>query len=303
MKIFITGGTGFIGAFLTKELTARGHQVTVLTRVVKPGRALPAGAIFLEGNPLQAGAWQKTVPEHEVFINLAGASIFSRWTEAAKKEIRESRLLTTRNLVAALAERKGSDSLLLSTSAIGYYGPHEDEEVTEETPPGTDFLAQVCRDWETEARQAENFGVRVICCRFGIVLGERGGALDQMVPLFNKGLGSPLGSGRQWFSWIHQQDLSRIFLFLLERQEVSGPINCTAPQPVTNKELTRLLAEALGKPAFLPAVPGFMLKLVLGEFGNVLLTGQKVLPRKLLSLGFEFLHPDLKKTLQHLLLK
>ncbi|MCU0578709.1 MAG: TIGR01777 family oxidoreductase [Desulfobacterota bacterium] len=303
MKIFITGGTGFVGTSLTKELTAQGHGVTLLTRAIKPGRALPSGAAFLEGNPLQPGPWQRAVPDHDVCINLAGASIFSRWTDAAKKEIRESRLLTTRNLVSALAERKGLETLLLSTSAVGYYGFHEDEELSEESPPGTDFLAQVCRDWEAEAQQAEQYGVRVIRCRFGIVLGERGGALDQMLPLFKKGLGSPLGSGRQWFSWIHQRDLSRIFLFLLDRKEVSGPLNCTAPHPVTNKELTRLLAEAVGRPAFLPAVPGFMLKLVLGEFGNVLLTGQRVLPRKLLTLGYEFLYPELKKALQNLFRK
>ena len=303
MKIFITGGTGFVGTYLTKDLTAQGHQVTLLTRAIKPGRALPAGAAFLEGNPLQPGSWQKSVPEHEAFINLAGASIFSRWTDLAKKEMRESRLLTTRNLVSALAERKGLETLLLSTSAIGYYGFHEDEEIFEETPPGTDFLAQLCRDWEAEAQKAEGFGVRVIRCRFGIVLGERGGALDQMIPLFKKGLGSPLGSGRQWFSWIHQQDLTRIILFLLEKNEVSGPINCTAPQPVPNKELTHVLAEVLGRPAFLPAVPGFMLKLIMGEFGDVLLKGQRVLPRKLESLGFQFHFPTLKEALGNLLLQ
>ncbi|HSO71343.1 MAG TPA: TIGR01777 family oxidoreductase [Thermodesulfobacteriota bacterium] len=303
MKIFITGGTGFVGTYLTKELTGQGHQVTLLTRAIKPGRSLPSGAAFLEGNPKEPGPWQKAVAEHQAFINLAGASIFSRWTGASKKEMRESRILTTRNLVSALADRKGSETLLLSTSAIGYYGFHEDEEISEETPPGTDFLAQLCRDWEAEAQQAERFGVRVIRCRFGIVLGERGGALDQMIPLFKKGLGSPLGSGRQWFSWVHQQDLTRIFLFLLDRKEAAGPINCTAPHPVPNKELTRVLAEVLGRPAFLPAVPGFILKLIMGEFGDVLLKGQRVLPRKLLQLGFEFSYPDLKKALQNLLQK
>jgi uncharacterized protein (TIGR01777 family) len=301
MNIFITGGTGFVGTTLTKELTAQGHQVTLLTRAVKPGRALPPGASFLEGNPLQPGPWQAIVPNHDVFINLAGASIFSRWTEEAKKNIRESRIRTTRNLVTALEGRTGRETLLLSTSAIGYYGFHEEEELTEETPPGTDFLARVCRDWEAEAQQAERFGVRVIRCRFGIVLGGRGGALDQMIPLFRKGLGSPLGSGRQWFSWIHQHDLARVYLFLLERREVSGPVNCTAPQPVTNKDLTRVLAEVLGRPAFLPAVPGFLLKIVMGEFGDVLLKGQRVLPRQLLRLGFQFQFPILKEALQDLL--
>jgi uncharacterized protein (TIGR01777 family) len=303
MKIFITGGTGFVGTSLTKALTAQGHQVTLLTRAVKPGRPLPPGASLLEGNPKEAGAWQKAVPDHEAFINLAGASIFSRWTEASKKEMRDSRILTTRNLVSALAGRKGKETILLSTSAVGYYGFHEDEAVTEETPPGSDFLALMARDWEAEARKAEAFGVRLIGCRFGIVLGERGGALDQMIPLFKRGLGSPLGSGNQWFPWIHQRDLTRIFLFLLEQKEISGPINCTAPNPVRNRELTRVLAEVLDKPAFLPAVPGFMLKIILGEFGDVLLKGQKVLPQKLLGLGFRFEFPELKEALHNLLKK
>ncbi len=303
MKIFITGGTGFVGTSLTKALSAPGHQVTLLTRAIKPGRALPPGAVFLEGNPKEPGPWQKAVAEHQAFINLAGASIFSRWTEASKKEMRDSRILTTRNLVSALADRKGQETVLLSTSAVGYYGFHEDEEITEETPPGSDFLALMARDWEAEARKAEAFGVRVICCRFGIVLGERGGALDQMLPLFRKGLGSPLGTGKQWFPWIHQQDLTRIFLFLLEQQEAAGPINCTTPNPVRNKELTRILAEVLSKPAFLPAVPGFMLKIIMGDFGDVLLKGQKVLPKKLLGLGFHFEFPDLKEALQNLLKK
>lgn len=303
MKIFITGGTGFVGTYLTKALTAQGHQITLLTRAIRPGRTLPPGASFLEGNPKEPGPWQKVVPQHEAFINLAGASIFSRWTDTAKKEMRDSRILTTRNLVSALADRKGLETLLLSTSAIGYYGFHEEEEVTEETLPGTDFLAQLCRDWEAEAQKAESYGVRVIRCRFGIVLGGKGGALDQMIPLFNKGLGSPLGSGRQWFSWIHQKDLTRIFLFLLDQNEFAGPINCTAPYPVPNKELTRVLADALGKPAFLPAVPGFLLKIIMGEFGDVLLKGQRVLPRKLINLGFRFQYPTVKEALQNLLQK
>ncbi|RPH88992.1 MAG: TIGR01777 family protein [Desulfobacteraceae bacterium] len=300
MKIFITGGTGFVGTSLTKALTAQGHQVTLLTRAIKSGRALPSGAAFLEGNPKEPGPWQKAVPDHQAFINLAGASIFNRWTEASKKEMRDSRILTTRNLVSALADRKGQETVLLSTSAVGYYGFHEEEEVTEETPSGSDFLALMARDWEAEARQAEALGVRVIRCRFGIVLGERGGALDQMIPLFKRGLGSPLGSGKQWFPWIHQRDLTRIFMFLLEQKEISGPINCTAPNPVRNRALTRVLAEVLDKPAFLPAVPGFMLKIILGEFGDVLLKGQKVLPQKLLGLGFRFEFPSLKEALQNL---
>jgi hypothetical protein len=253
------------------------------------------------GDPTRPGPWQEAVPSHEVFINLAGASIFSRWTEAHKKAMRDSRILTTRNLVEALAARKGQTTALISTSAIGYYGFHGDEELTEDDPPGNDFLAVLCRDWEAEARKAEGWGVRVVRCRFGIVLGDKGGALDQMLPLFKKNLGSPLGSGDQWFSWIHQEDLSRVLLFLIGQEQAAGPINATAPRPVRNRELSRLLAAALNKSTFLPPVPGFLLKLILGEFGNVLLKGQRVLPGKLLSLGFQFQFPDLKGALENLL--
>ncbi len=303
MKIFITGGTGFVGTHLTRNLTEQGHQVTLLTRAIKPGRSLPPGASFLEGDPTRPGPWQQQTPEHDVFINLAGASIFSRWTVEQKKAMRDSRLLTTRNLVEAIGSGKEGERVLISTSAIGYYGFHGDEELTEEDPPGNDFLAVLCRDWEAEALKAEAFGVRVVRCRFGIVLGDKGGALDQMIPLFKKGLGSPLGSGRQWFSWIHQQDLSRSLLFLIGQKEASGPYNCTAPNPVRNQDLTKILARVLGKPAFMPSVPGFVLKLIMGEFGNVLLQGQKVLPRRLFSLGFQFQFPELEGALQNLFRK
>ena len=202
--------------------------------------------------------------------------------------MRESRILTTRNLVNTLAGRKGRDTVLLSTSAVGYYGFHEDETLDEGSPPGSDYLATMALDWEKEATRAEEFDVRVLTCRFGIVLGRNGGALAQMLPLFRKGLGSTLGSGKQWFSWIHEQDLVHIFLFLLEQDSLSGPINFTAPEPVTNKEFTKALGKALGRPTFLPAAPGFILKVIKGEFGSVLLQGQRVIPKKLLDAGFHF---------------
>ena len=301
MKAFITGGTGFVGSHLTKQLLEKGHQVTLLTRAIQPGRFLPAGASYLEGDPTRPGPWQSQVISHEIIINLAGASIFNRWTEAYKKILFESRIQTTRNLVEALSARKGLETVMINASAIGYYGFHGDEELSEEDPPGTDFLATLAWNWEEEARKAESWGIRVVRCRFGIVLGDKGGALDQMVPLFKKGLGSPLGSGSQWFSWIHQQDLSDILLFLIEEKAVSGPVNCTSPQPVRNRDLTRILGEVLGKPTFLPAVPGFVLKAVMGEFGDVLLKGQKVQPKKLLSLGYTFRFPDIRKALSALL--
>jgi uncharacterized protein len=301
MRIFMTGGTGFVGSALTKKLTKQGHAVTLLTREIRKNRSVPPGVSMVEGNPTEAGSWQETVANHEVIINLAGASIFSRWTDAEKDRIHESRIETTRNLVNALEGRKGMKTTLLSTSAVGYYGFRGEETLNEACLPGQDFLASVAREWEETALRAEAIGARVVLCRFGIVLGIGGGALGEMIPIFNKGLGSPLGNGRQWFSWIHQMDLVRIFLFLMEREDLSGPFNCAAPEPVRNKDLTKILGEALGKPTFMPSVPGFLIRMVKGEFGNVLLKGQKVFPEKLLNAGFQFQYPDLLSALQNLL--
>jgi uncharacterized protein (TIGR01777 family) len=303
MKVFITGGTGFVGTHLTKQLTGQGHVVTLLTRSVKPGRSLPSGAAYLEADPTRPGPWQEEAAVHDIIVNLAGASIFNRWTDAYKKSLYDSRIRTTRNVVAALSPRKGLETVLLNASAVGYYGFRQDEELDEESPPGDDFLAVLSRDWENEAEKAADSGVRVVRCRFGIVLGEKGGALEQMVPVFKRGLGAPLGGGRQWFSWIHQQDLSSILLFLIGQKGISGPVNCTSPFPVRNRELTKILGEVLNKPTFMPSVPGFMLRIIMGEFGNVLLKGQRVLPKKLLSLGYPFQFPHLKEALSNLLKK
>jgi len=190
--------------------------------------------------------------------------------------------------------------VLFSTSAVGYYGPRGEEVLTEESPSAEDFLGSLSQEWESEARKAENFGARVILTRFGIVLGADGGALRGMIPLFKWGLGSPLGSGKQWFSWIHINDLVRIYLFLLSRPEVSGAVNCTSPHPVRNRRLTTELGKALGRPTFLPAVPGWILKIVLGEFGSVLLTGQRVFPERLRKAGFEFEYARIDRALREL---
>jgi len=288
MRVFVTGGTGFVGKTLTRRLVELGHQVTVLTRGLLKDRRQPKGVSLVDGDPTGEGAWQDQVAGHDVFINLAGASIFRRWNREAKVLIRESRILTTKNLVDALAAHKDKDTILFSTSAVGYYGFHGDEILDEQGPSGDDYLASLCRDWEGEALRALEYGVRVVICRLGIVLGQSGGALSQMIPIFRKGLGSPLGSGTQWFSWIHEKDLVNIYLFLLDQKDMSGPINCTAPGPVRNMEFTKALATALGKPAFLPAVPGFVIKIMKGEFGSVLLKGQRVVPKKLLNAGFRF---------------
>lgn len=301
MKVFITGGTGFVGTSLTGRLMREGHEVTVLTRTVRKDNGPFDAPSYLVGNPNEAGEWQERVADHEVIINLAGASIFTRWTRSSKKAIRESRILTTRHLVEALSKRRGAVEHFLSTSAVGYYGFCEDETLGEQSPPGEGFLASLSQEWEFAAREAERFGVKVTLLRFGVVLGRDGGALKPMIPLFRYWLGSPLGTGKQWFSWVHEEDLVRIFLYLLSPESASGPFNCTAPEPVRNEELTETLGQVLGKPTFMPAVPEFIIRMILGEFGTVLLKGQKVLPKRLMDSGFRFQFPELRGALKDLL--
>ena len=301
MDIFITGGTGFVGSTLTRRLTEQGNRVTVLTRRLRANSTPPDGVSFLEGDPVRQGEWQKRAADHEVIINLAGAPIFTRWNRKTKAVIKNSRIETTKNLVEAIFNKKEKVSTLISTSAVGYYGFHGDEVLDESGLPGNDFLASVTREWEAAALKAEQVGIRVIVCRFGIVLGSSGGALGQMIPVFRMGLGAPLGRGRQWFSWIHEQDLVRIHLFMMGREDLSGPVNCTTPNPVTNLELTSALAKTLNKPRLMPSVPGFMLRIIKGEVGNVLIRGQRVIPKKLLDLGFDFRFPGIYEALEDLL--
>lgn len=300
MKIFMTGGTGFVGSYLTRRFTAEGHEVGILTRSVGAGRTLPRGAVFIEGNPTTPGPWQEQVTTYDAVINLAGASIFNVWTAKNRRSIIDSRVMTTRNVTAALAKPGGSTTTLISASAVGYYGSHTgDATLDEDSPPGRDFLSEVGVRWEAEAMKAEQHGVRVAIARFGVVLGRNGGALDKMLPFFKKCLGSSLGSGKQWFPWIHEQDVYNIMAFLLEHQ-LSGPFNCTAPEPVTNKDLSRTLAAVLGCPLIMPAVPGFILKAALGDFADVVLKGQRALPARLLAAGFDFEFSTLLKALSDL---
>ena len=301
MEIFITGGTGFVGTTLAHRLVEQGHQLTVLTRKISGNMRPEIGISLIEGDPTKKGAWQEQISRHEAVINLAGASIFRRWTKQAKAMIRDSRVLTTKNLVEAMKTRQGKKTTLISTSAVGYYGFHDDEELEESNAPGDDFLASLSKDWEAAAMHARNYGVRVLICRLGIVLGTRGGALGQMIPLFKMGLGSPLGTGEQWFSWIHEQDLVRIYLFLLGQKDLQGPVNCTAPGSVKNRTFTKALGKALHRPTIMPAVPGFILKIIKGEFGNVLLKGQRALPKSLSNAGFDFQFPVIDDALQGLL--
>lgn len=297
MKILITGGTGFVGTQLTSRLIKDNHEVTILTRSLKGAKGSSPGISYIEGDPTKKGRWQEAIKDHDAVINLAGASIFSKWTEEHKKAIRESRVNTTRNIVEGIPSRPERPFTLFSTSAVGYYGFCGDEELVEDSPPGNDFLARIAKEWEGEALKARDKGVRVVITRFGIVMGEKGGALSQMIPLFKKYIGGPIGSGKQWFSWVHIKDLAEAFAFLIKHPEISGPVNVCSPNPVRNYDLAKALGKALHRPSFIPA-PAFMVKLVLGEFGSVILEGQRVIPRKLLEKGFVFQYADIEKALQ-----
>jgi uncharacterized protein (TIGR01777 family) len=297
MKILITGGTGFVGRQLTSRLVKDGHEVTILTRSLKGAKGSLPGISYLEGDPTKKGSWQEAIKNHDAVINLAGASIFSKWTDEHKKAIRESRVNTTQNIVEGIPTHPERPFTLFSTSAVGYYGFCGDEELTENSPPGNDFLARIAVEWEGEALKAKEKGARVVITRFGIVMGEKGGALSQMIPLFKKYIGGPIGSGKQWFSWVHIKDLAEAFTFLLKHPEISGPVNVCSPNPVRNKDLAKALGRALHRPSFMPA-PGFMIKLVLGEFGSVILEGQRVIPRRLIENGFVFQYPDIEEALQ-----
>jgi len=297
MKILITGGTGFVGKQLTSRLIQDRHEVTILTRSLKGAKGSSPGISYLEGDPTKKGPWQEAIKNHDTVINLAGASIFSKWTEEHKKAIRESRVSTTQNIVEGIPSDPSKKITLFSTSAVGYYGFCGDEELVEDSPPGNDFLAHIAKEWEGEALKAREKGARVVITRFGIVMGEKGGALSQMIPLFKKYIGGPIGNGKQWFSWVHIKDLAEAFAFLIMHPEISGPVNVCSPNPVRNKDLAKALGKALHRPSFIPA-PGFMVKLVLGEFGSVILEGQRVIPRKLLNNGFVFQYPDIEKALQ-----
>ncbi len=299
MKIFITGGGGFVGTALAEKLSSR-NEVTLADigfRSKLNGNSLH----YIETDLQQRGEWQNALKEQDAVINLAGVPIFSRWTKSLKRKIYESRITITRNIVETLKDQKGKKSVtLLSTSAIGYYGFHEDEMIDESFSGGKDFLAHVAGDWEAEANRASEWGVRVVNCRFGVVLGRGSGALKAMEPVYRFFLGSRLGNGRQWFSWIHQEDLAGSLLFLLEKRDISGPVNCTAPNPVRNSTLNREMLRVFRRPPLLPFTPGFLIRIVLGEMGNIVLKGQRAVPALLLQKGYRFSFPDLGDALNNI---
>jgi uncharacterized protein len=306
MRVFVTGGTGQVGVRLVPRLQERGDEVVLLTRRLAYARErLGSAGAVVEGDPMQPGPWMEAVDSCDGIINLAGENIFARrWSEEFKVLLHDSRVKSTENVVQALARQPrteaGNPKALVNASAIGYYGPHGDEELDEDSPHGDDTLARICVDWERAARGAEPLGVRAAMVRTGVVLDNEGGALKKLLVPFKMGGGGPVGSGNQWMSWIHYEDLVGILLLALDNGGARGPINGTAPNPVTNRDFAKALGRALHRPSFLPT-PGFALRLMLGEVAEALVTGQRVLPKRAQALGYSFKFPQLDAALAHLL--
>ncbi len=303
MRVVVTGATGLIGTALTQQLRSRGDEVVALSRSRD-------GAQQQLGSDVEVHEWrqpqtepppQAALERADAVINLLGEPIAQRWTQAAKREIRNSRVQSTRSLVAALTAlpQAARPKVFVSQSAVGYYGPHGEEQVDEDTPGGQDFLASVTADWEREAQAASSV-VRVVLARTGVVLAARGGALAKMLLPFKLGLGGPVGSGRQYVPWIHVDDVSRALIHCAGEDLAAGPINLTAPTPVTNRELSRALGRVLHRPAVLP-VPPFALRMLFGEMASIIVTGQRVVPKRLRSIGFEFGHTELEPALRDVL--
>lgn len=297
MKLVITGATGFIGSALCLRLLQRGHHLTLLTRSAPPDASTPAKT-WRHWTPGTSGEWEASLDGADGVINLAGEPIAARrWTAKQKQRIHLSRTEATRSIVEAFAKAKRKPAFLLNGSAVGYYGPHGDEIVAEETPAGSDFLSSVCRAWEGEAQKAEPMGIRVVRLRTGIVLGPHGGALAKMVLPFKVFVGGPLGSGAQWMSWIHLEDELGLILHLIETPQAAGAVNATAPNPATMKEFCQTLGKVMHRPSWAP-VPSFALRLMLGEMADMLLTGQRVVPAAAQKLGYQFRYSNLSDALK-----
>jgi uncharacterized protein (TIGR01777 family) len=293
MKVAVAGANGLIGSNLVRALRARGDEVVPLVRNPRnPGE--------VRWDPKAGGEWTRALDGVDGVVNLAGANVGGkRWSEDYKKEIRESRLQATRALVEGMRSASRRPRVFVSASAVGYYGGRGDEEVTESTPPGRDFLAEVCKAWEGEAAHAEQLGVRTVLLRTGVVLDGNDGALKKMVPPFKAFVGGPIGSGRQWVPWIHIGDEVGLILWALDGT-VRGPVDATAPNPARMKDFARALGRALGRPSLLP-VPGFALRLAMGEMAEVLLEGQRAVPRKALEGGYRFQFEDLERAFRDVL--
>jgi hypothetical protein len=297
VKILVTGGTGFIGQSLCRRLAAQGHEVIVLSRTRQKVRALFGSTVGAVENLSEIA-----VPEvPEVVVNLAGRSLGSaRWNENSKQSFVSSRVETTEAIVETFKAFSPAPKLLISGSAVGYYGARDDALIGEEEPPGNEYQSALCRAWETAAVRAEEFGMRVCLLRSGVVLGPKGGALGSLLPAFRLGLGARLGDGQQWMPWIHIKDLIDIVDFLVRHETLSGPFNCTSPHPQRNADFARVLGETLGRPVWL-RIPGWMARMQIGEMSQLMLTGQRVLPMRLETAGFEFGFPTLQSALSDIL--
>lgn len=291
-RVVVTGATGLIGKALCARLRERGYAVVVLSRDPEGARgAVPGAAEYVRYEPAESGAWASALDGAWGVVNLAGASIAGkRWNEAYKHEIRDSRVLGTRGLVAAMRAAKTKPQVFVSGSAIGYYGPRDNTALDEGAAPGDDFLAGVVKEWEAEGMRAEELGIRTVLLRTGVVLDAKEGALPQMKRPVSLFVGGPVLPGDQWFSWIHLADEVGIIMLALEDERVRGPLNATAPGVQTNRDFYRTLGKVLGRPIWAP-VPGFALKVIVGESAELLTTGQRVIPKKAQELGYRFQYP------------
>jgi uncharacterized protein (TIGR01777 family) len=307
VKILVSGSTGLVGSAVVDSLSHQGHDIT---RLLRPGSELPKyrttqGPELPQAlwNP-QSGLLNSRAEQVDAIIHLAGASIAGRrWTPAWKRELRDSRIAATHRLIASLRQLHGPPQVFIAASAIGFYGNRGDEELTESSPPGSDFLAQLTAEWEAESARAAELGARVVILRFGVILAKNGGALPRMALPFRLGVGGKIGSGRQWISWVTLEDVVGIIRFALETNLLSGPANAVSPNPVQNAAFAATLGRVLHRPAIFPT-PSFALRLALGEVADsLLLVSQKVYPTKLQRLGYRFLYPDLEPALQAVLRK
>ena len=305
MKVAITGASGFVGSRLVEKLHTEGNQVVVLTRNLAAAQKVFPDSSFpnvevIAYTPTQSGSWQQAIASCDGVVNLAGEPIADgRWTAERKQEILNSRKLGTQKIVEAIALANPKPKVLVNASAIGYYGTSETATFDEASKPGEDFLAQVCLDWEAEAQKVTQLGVRLVILRLGIVLGM-GGAIAKMITPFKLFAGGPIGSGRQWFSWIHREDLVNLIIQALTRSDIEGVLNATAPNPVRMTELADTMGQVMKRPSWLP-VPGLALEALLGDGAMVVLEGQQVIPKRTLASGFNYQYPTVKQALKEIL--
>src|SRR4051794_31569631 len=296
MRVTVTGATGLVGRRVLDRLRQRGDDITILSR--SPDRARQSlGVEAVAWDPSAGPAPAEALSGRDAVVHLAGEPVAQRWNDEVKRRIHDSRVAGTRNLVAGLREAGPRPAVLVSASGVGYYGPHGDERLTESSPPGDDFLARLSLEWEREAEAASELGMRVAYVRTGVALDARGGALKQMLPPFRLGLGGPVAGGRQYMPWIHMDDAVGMALSAIDDAAWSGPVNVTAPAPVRNREFSKALGRALHRPAIAP-VPKLALKVMFGEMGEVVATGQRVVPRRAQQLGYQFQHPEIDEALR-----